>query len=150
MVWVTRRYGIQGSRRQIEKHSSRTRQWRQEAARRMTAWSLNSERRGAVPVPMRPAQEKLLALVDRIFADGVVDASERSELVSLYRGAGLTVPEVREVFEAFLQKTWGDAIADAVFTDDEYRKLATIVRELHVPTDCVPPIVRFLVRGRAA
>lgn len=99
---------------------------------------------------MRPAQEKLLALVDRIFADGVVDASERSELVSLYRGAGLTVAEVREVFGAFLQKTWGDAIADAVFTDDEYRKLATIVRELHVPTDCVPPIVRFLVRGRAA
>jgi hypothetical protein len=94
---------------------------------------------------MRLAQEELLALVDRIFADGIVNASERSELVSLYRDAGLTVPEVREVFTSFLQKTWGEAIADGVFTDDERRKLATIVRELRVPADCMPAIVKIVV-----
>ena len=99
------------------------------------------------PLPMRPAQEELLSLVDRIFADGVVAASERSELVSLYRDAGLSVPEVKEVFTAFLQKTWGESIADGVLTDEERRKLATIVRELRVPTDCVPPIVGIVIRA---
>ncbi len=98
---------------------------------------------------MRPAQEDLLSLVDRIFADGVVNASERSELVSLYRGAGLTVPEVREVFAAFLKKTWGDVIADGVLTTVEVAKLVTIVRELHVPYDCVPSAVRIIVRAAA-
>jgi hypothetical protein len=96
---------------------------------------------------MRPAQEELLSLVDRIFADGVVNASERSELVSLYRGAGLTVPEVREVFKAFLQKTWGESIADGVLTENEVRKLATVVRELRVAPDCVPAIVDLIVRA---
>jgi tellurite resistance protein len=96
---------------------------------------------------MRPAQEELLSVVDRIFADGIVNASERSELVSLYRDAGLTVAEVREVFTAFLEKTWGEAIADGAFTDDERKKLATIVRELNVPADCVPAIVGIVVRA---
>jgi hypothetical protein len=96
---------------------------------------------------MRPAQVELLSLVGRIFADGIVEASEKSELVSLYRDAGLTVPEVREVFTAFLQQTWGEAIADGVFTDDERRKLVTIIRELGIPSECVPSVVGIVVRA---
>ena len=96
---------------------------------------------------MRPAQQDLLSLVDRIFADGVVTAAERSELVSLYRDAGLSVPEVKEVFSAFLKKTWGEAIADGVLTDEERGKLATVVRELRMPADAVPPIVGAIVRA---
>ena len=96
---------------------------------------------------MRTAQEGLLALVERIFADGVVTASERSELVSLYRDAGLTVPDVKEVFAAFLKKTWGDTIADGVITNDERTKLATIVRELRMPKEAVPAVVDAAVRA---
>ncbi|HSO36497.1 MAG TPA: hypothetical protein VLT33_28420 [Labilithrix sp.] len=96
---------------------------------------------------MRPAQEELLSLVDRIFADGVVAASERSELVSLYRDAGLSVPEVKEVFTAFLQKIWGESIADGVLTHEERRKLATIVRELRMPADAVPATIGAIVRA---
>jgi tellurite resistance protein len=94
---------------------------------------------------MRPAQEALLSLVDRIFADGVVTPAERSELVSLYRGAGLTVAEVREVFTAFVAKTWGDALSDGVFSDDERDKLVLIARELKLPKDCMPEIVAQIV-----
>lgn len=90
---------------------------------------------------MRPAQEGLLSLVERIFEDGVVTASERSELASLYRGAGLTVPEVKEVFAAFLKKTWGETIADGLITNEERTKLATIVRELRMPVESVPALV---------
>ena len=96
---------------------------------------------------MRPAQEGLLALVERIFEDGVVTASERSELVSLYRGAGLTVPDVKEVFAAFLHKTWGATIADGVITREERTKLATIVRELRMPKESIPPEVDAAVRA---
>jgi tellurite resistance protein len=94
---------------------------------------------------MRPAQEGLLTLVDRIFADGVVTHAERSELASLYRGAGLTVAEVREVFTAFVAKTWGEAISDGVFSDDERAKLVTIAREFELPSDCMPAIVAQIV-----
>ena len=96
---------------------------------------------------MSPAQQELLALVGRIFADGIVDASERSELVSLYRAGGLSVPEVRAVFSAFLERTWGESIADGVLTDDERGKLAAIVRELRLPSECVPAIVGRVVRA---
>ena len=96
---------------------------------------------------MRPAQEELLSLVERIFEDGVVTASERSELVSLYRDAGLTVPEVKAVFAAFLAKTWGDTIADGVLTNEERTKLATIVRELRIPTETLPAMIGAVVRA---
>jgi hypothetical protein len=99
----------------------------------------------AVHLSMRPAQDALLALVDRIFADGVVTPAERSELGALYRGAGLTVAEVREVFTAFVTKTWGEALSDGVFSDDERDKLVTIARELKLPRDCMPEIVAQIV-----
>jgi hypothetical protein len=94
---------------------------------------------------MRPAQEALLSLVDRIFADGVVTPTERSELSSLYRSAGMTVAEVREVFTAFVARTWGEAISDGVFSDDERDKLVLIARELKLPNACMPEIVAQIV-----
>ena len=94
---------------------------------------------------MRPAQEALLTLVDQIFADGVVTPAEKSELVTLYRGAGLTVAEVREVFTTFVAKTWGEAISDGVFSYDERAKLVTIARELKLSRDCMPAIVAQIV-----
>lgn len=94
---------------------------------------------------MRPAQDALLALVDRIFADGVVTPAERGELGALYRGAGLTVAEVREVFTFFVAKTWGEALSDGVFSDDERDKLVTIARELKLPRDCMPDVVAQIV-----
>lgn len=94
---------------------------------------------------MRPAQEALLSLVERIFADGVVTPAERSELVSLYRDGMLTVSEVKAVFSTFLAETWADTISDGVLTAEERDKLATIVRELRLPRECVPDHVAWLL-----
>lgn len=88
---------------------------------------------------MRPAQEALAALIERIFADGVVTPAEKVELKALYRDKGLTVPEVRHVFTKFLKDTWGEVLADGVVTKDERTKLNLIVSELMLPADALPP-----------
>lgn len=72
----------------------------------------------------------------------MVTPEERSELVSLYSGGGLTVGEVKEVFRTFLRSTWGDVIADDVVTAAERKKLLAIVRELRLPDEQIPRDVR--------
>jgi len=96
---------------------------------------------------MRPAQSALFALVDKIFADGVLTPEERSELRSFYGTGGLSVHEVREVFSAFVKKTWGEAVEDSFVTPDERQKLLTIIVELRLPPEMVPSeVAREIVR----
>lgn len=90
---------------------------------------------------MRPAQETLMALVERIFEDGKVTPFERRELVALYRDASLTVREAKEVYYAFVAKVLDESLADGVLSDEERQKLVTIVRELRLPDDCLPDLV---------
>ena len=94
---------------------------------------------------MSPAQDQLAELIERIFADGVVEKAERDELHRLYREGGLTVPQVREVFRAFVEKTWGEAIADDVVNDEEKRRLTNIIHELRLPIDIVPEQMRVVL-----
>jgi hypothetical protein len=94
---------------------------------------------------MRAAQERLLALVRKIFDDGVVTFDERQALRALYAEAKFTVGEVKAVFRAFLAEVWGEVIADGVLTPSEQSKLATIVRELRLPLDCVPADVALVL-----
>jgi hypothetical protein len=82
---------------------------------------------------MRTAQVSLLQLVDRIFEDGIVTDEERAELRGLYRDGALTVREVRDVFNAFLKKTWAEISADGVVTIEERAMLETIAVELKLP-----------------
>ena len=99
---------------------------------------------------MRSAQRALLSLVDKIFADGILSPSERTELHALYTSGGLSVREVRAVFSAFVTKTWGEVIEDGFVTPEERQKLLTIVVELRLPPEMVPPeVARELVRHAA-
>src|SRR5436190_20837030 len=96
---------------------------------------------------MRSAQRALLSLVDKIFADGILSPSERNELHTLYETGGLSVREVREVFSTFIAKTWGEVMADGFVTPEERQKLLTIVVELRLPPEMVPPeVAREIVR----
>ncbi len=96
---------------------------------------------------MRSAQRCLLALIEKIFEDGILSPSERDDLYSLYREGGLSVREVREVFASFIAKTWGDVIEDGFVTAAERHKLLTIVVELRLPPEMVPPqVAREIVR----
>jgi tellurite resistance protein len=90
-------------------------------------------------------RDQLAELVHRIFADGVVEQAERDELHRLYREGGLTVKEVREVFAAFVASTWGEAIADGKISDEEKRKLTTIIHELRLPVDVIPAQMRVIL-----
>src|SRR5689334_16479561 len=91
------------------------------------------------------SKDQLAELVDRIFADGIVEPAERDELRRLYRDGGLTIPQVREVFAAFVAKTWGEVIEDGVVTPEERAKLTTILRELKLPADILPPQMRQIL-----
>jgi hypothetical protein len=96
---------------------------------------------------MRSAQRALLSLVEKIFADGILSPSERKELHSLYGASGLSVREVREVFSAFVAKTWGQVMEDSFVTAEERQKLLTIIVELRLPPEMVPPeVAREIVR----
>jgi hypothetical protein len=88
--------------------------------------------------PMSETSRALRALLERIFEDGVVEPSERTDLQAFYRRGGLTVAEARTTFAAFVDDTWGEVVSDGVITDDELQKLEAIVRELRLPADAIP------------
>lgn len=95
----------------------------------------------------RGAQERLAALVERVFADGAVEPHERAELQALYSSGALTAPEVTDVLEAFVVRAYGEAAAAGVVTDAERDALATVVRELRLPLACVPSALRRALNG---
>ncbi len=84
------------------------------------------------------SQRDLAALIERIFADGSVDDSERQELREFWAQRQLSVKLVREVVEAFARKTWGEVMADGVVTPDERRRLWAVVDALHLPEASMP------------
>ena len=84
------------------------------------------------------AQQDLAALIDRVFADGKVDSAEREELRGFWAQRQMTLKNVREVVDAFVEKTWGEVIADGVVTDGERERLWAVVDGLHLPEAVVP------------
>jgi hypothetical protein len=87
---------------------------------------------------MRPAEEALFEVVQRVFEDGRISASDRLAMVSVYGRGGLTVGEVKEVYRAFLRKTWGNVIDDELLTHEERVILVRIVTALRLPWECAP------------
>lgn len=95
------------------------------------------------------SQERLAHLLDEVFADGRLDPDERDELRRLFSSGGLTVSQAKAVFQDFVERTWGEVMADGVVTDDERQKMETIIRELKLPADVLPPqVALFLDRER--
>lgn len=85
-----------------------------------------------------PKQKALAALIDRIFEDDVVDDEERDTLRQFWAQQGMTVPEVRAVVSAFVDKVWGEVIADGVVTDDERVRLLRVIEGLRLPITILP------------
>jgi hypothetical protein len=96
---------------------------------------------------MNNKQKELAALIERIFEDEVVDESEREQLRQFWAQKGMTVPEVRGVVDAFVQKVWGEVIEDGVVTDDERVRLLRVVEGLKLPISILPdPLKKELDR----
>lgn len=93
-----------------------------------------------------PGDADLLALLRRIFADNVVTADERDELLDLQ--SELAPKAVQGVFAAFVAEKWGEALADGVITRDEQLALRRVVEELQVPEADLPPRLRLALRAR--
>jgi hypothetical protein len=72
--------------------------------------------------------EGLRTLLDRIFADGIVEPAEREELTA-YRDA-LSGEQTIAVFRSFVDAKWGEAVADGVITSTERALLSRIIHEL--------------------
>ena len=95
---------------------------------------------------MGESEAGLLLLLEAIFADNVVTAEERQALVEYQ--ADLEPLAVQRVFKAFVEKKWGDALADGVVTQEEKLILQRVVEELEVPDEALPPGLRSVLKAR--
>lgn len=88
-----------------------------------------------------PGEEaRLLDLLGQIFADNVVTADERQDLIELQ--AGLRPDRVQRVLARFLAEKWGEAIRDGVVTAEEKLVLRRVLEELQLPDEAVPAELR--------
>jgi hypothetical protein len=92
------------------------------------------------------AKSKLEALLTQIFEDGVVEVAERDALAHACRELELGQDEILGVFTGFLDKKWGEAMADDVLTSSERLVLKRIIRELRIPDDRLPVQARLALR----
>jgi len=84
------------------------------------------------------AKRKLKGMLARIFSDAVAEPAERDELRAYLSSNALTVPEIKEVFEDFVQTTWKITIADGVVSEREKQRLREIVDVLAVDKSVLP------------
>jgi len=83
-------------------------------------------------------KRKLKGMLARIFSDAVAEPAERDELKAYLASDALTQPEIKEVFEDFVQTTWKITIADGVVSDREKERLREIVDVLAVDRSVLP------------
>ncbi|HVH42036.1 MAG TPA: hypothetical protein VM925_06820 [Labilithrix sp.] len=92
-------------------------------------------------------KRKLKGMLARIFSDAVAEDSEREELKAYLSSDVLSMSEIKEVFEDFVQTTWKITIADGVVSDREKDRLREIVRVLPVDRSVLPPEWAAIVDG---
>ena len=83
-------------------------------------------------------KRKLKGMLARIFSDATADASERAELKAYLSSGPLSMAEIKDVFDDFLQTTWRITMADGVVSDVERQRLNEIVRVLGVEIESLP------------
>lgn len=84
-------------------------------------------------------KRKLKGMLARIFSDAVAEAAEREELKAFLSSDALTLAEVKEVFEDFVETTWKITKADGVVSEVEKQRLREIVDVLPVDSSVLPP-----------
>lgn len=90
------------------------------------------------------SKEKLAALLESIFEDGIVEVGERQALAALT--STLDAGTVASAFRKFLHDKWGDAIADDVLTGQERALLGRIVSELNLGPQDIPAQARMALK----
>ncbi len=83
-------------------------------------------------------KRKLKGMLARIFSDAAAEEAERAELKAYLSSGELSMPEIKEVFEDFVQTTWKITMADGVISDVEKKRLVAIVRVLGLDVAQLP------------
>ena len=83
-------------------------------------------------------KRKLKGMLARIFSDAKAEESERAELKAYLSSGVLTMPEIKDVFDDFVQTTWKITRADGVVSDIERTRLNEIVEVLGLEVDSLP------------
>ena len=92
-----------------------------------------------------PSDEaRLEKLLGEIFADNIVTAEERQDLIELQ--AELRPDRVRQVLVRFVATKWGEALSDGVFTAEEKLVLQRVLEELQLPDEALPSALRSALR----
>ena len=94
-------------------------------------------------------KRKLKGMLARIFSDATAEESERAELKGYLSSGVLSMAEIKEVFEDFVQTTWKITNADGVVSDVERERLDEIVRVLGLEVDALPVEWVRALRGSA-
>jgi hypothetical protein len=95
------------------------------------------------PPPPGPAgggdpKRKLKGMLARIFSDAAVDANERAELKTYLSSGVLTMPDIKDVVNDFVETTWKITMADGVVSDVERQRLTEIVKVLGIDRADLP------------
>jgi hypothetical protein len=96
------------------------------------------------PEELVESKDKLVALLESIFEDGIVEVSERQALAALT--ATLDAATVSSAFRKFLNDKWGEAIADDILTGQERALLGRIVHELNLAPQDIPAQARMALK----
>jgi uncharacterized tellurite resistance protein B-like protein len=83
-------------------------------------------------------KRKLKGMLARIFSDATAEESERAELKAYLSSGALSMAEIKEVFDDFVQTTWKITMADGVVSDIERQRLNEIVEVLGLEIESLP------------
>ena len=89
-------------------------------------------------------EARLEKLLGEIFADNIVTAEERQDLIELQ--AELRPDRVRTVLAQFVAEKWGDVLSDGIVTAEEKLVLQRVLEELQLPDEALPPALRSALR----
>ena len=92
-------------------------------------------------------KRKLKGMLARIFSDATAEDSERAELKAYLSSGTLSMAEIKEVFDDFVQTTWKITMADGVVSDIERQRLNEIVKVLGLEIDSLPVEWAKTLRG---
>jgi uncharacterized tellurite resistance protein B-like protein len=91
------------------------------------------------------AKERLAALIERVMADGTIDAGEREEMQAFFAQELLAVGDVRDVMSRYLRAVQDEVLADGRVTDEERKRVRAVVTELKIPPALWPGEIRAIV-----
>jgi len=91
------------------------------------------------------AKQRLTTLIERVMADGTIDAAEREEMQAFFAQELLTVGDVRDVMSRYLRAVQDEVLADGMVSDEERARCRAVVTELKIPPSLWPGEIRAIV-----